>query len=132
MQIKTLKDFYCKNENYSKEEILNYINEFYNPIVINNFAELLEIQGMSVGQFGITSIEDYTDGYIKDGNLLYLVFKDKKDFEHIFYKDESFFTEVILKFDNNDILIDFYINGDDLPLQYSLVEVFEEDKNNIR
>ena len=30
MQIKTLKEFYHKNENYSKEELLNYVKEFYN------------------------------------------------------------------------------------------------------
>ena len=123
MEIKTLKEFYGKKENYSKEEVLNYINEFYNPTVLNNFEELLKIQNMSVGKFGINTIEDYTDGYIKDGNLLLLVFKDKKDFTHISYKDEDF---------DNDVLIDFFINGDDLPLQYSLVEVFEENRNNTR
>lgn len=132
MEIKTLKEFYGKKENYSKEELLNYINEFYNPTVLNNFEELLKIQNMSVGKFGINTIEDYTDGYIKDGNLLLLVFKDKKDFMHISYKDEDFFTEAILKFNDNDVLIDFFINGDDLPLQYSLVEVFEENRNNTR
>ena len=132
MQMKTLEEFYGKKQKYSKEELLNYIKEFYNPIVLNTFEELLQIQNMNVGQFGINTIGDYTDGYIKDGNLLLLVFKDKKDFEHILYKDEDFFTEAILKFDDNDIFIDFFINGDDLPLQYSLVDVFEENKNSTR
>ena len=132
MKLKTLKEFYQKGGDYSKEEILNYVKQFYHPAILENFEQLLNIQNMSIGQFGVKTVEDYTDGYIEDGNVLYLTFQDKQDFEHICYKEEDFFTEVILKFDENDILIDFYVNGDDLPLQYSLVEAFEQDKNNIR
>ena len=132
MKLKTLKEFYQKGGDYSKEEILNYVKQFYHPNILENFEQLLNIQNMSIGQFGVKTVEDYTDGYIEDGNVLFLTFQDKQDFEHICYKEEDFFTEVILKFDENDILIDFYVNGDDLPLQYSLVEAFKQDKNNIR
>lgn len=84
------------------------------------------IQNLKLGQYGIHSIEDYTDGYMSDGNLVYIVFNNKKDFKHIFYKEDNFFTEIILKFNKDDILEDFFINGDDLPLQYSLVEIFKK------
>ena len=122
----SIKEYFNRNEEFSKDEIIKYIKRFYHPLILKDLNKLLEIQGINAGEMGINDVYDYTDGYMNQGDLIYLVFNNNLDFKHISYKNSDFFTEVILKFDNN-ILIDFYVNGDDLPLQYFLCEIF---KNN--
>lgn len=132
MQVRTIKEYYGNKEKYSKEELIAYAKEFYHPIILNTFEEFLNAQDMKVGQFGITNVWEYTDGYIEDGNMIYMIFKDPKDFKHLTYKNSGFFNEMIFKFDEENMLTDLYVTGDDIKFQHALAELFQTDKNNIR
>lgn len=113
---------------FVKEDILKYLCSKYSVEIFENFSDFLDAQSMKKGDFGVNTVEEYTDGLIEDEDMLiYCIFRNPKDFTKITYKDDDFYTEFILQFDKENCLVDYFGTGDYIDFENE-IKVFTKKK----